>query len=147
MADAKLSELTAATSVAADDTLYVVQSSDSKKVTVANVFGQVPTPTVFADKVSIGDHETITGGGALSNLVNVHLINSPGASGTLTMSAGVEGQMKIIIMTSNSSQINMILDDSDLGHDTITFSNVGDTATLIFAGSKWWMIGGTAVVT
>lgn len=147
MADAKLSELTSATSVAASDTLYVVQGGSSKKVTTANVFGQISTPTVFADKVSIGDHQTITSAGELSNLYNVHVITDPAAGGTLTMTAGVEGQLKVIVMTSNDSAVTLLLDDSDLGHDTITFSSAGDTATLIYAGSKWWMIGGTASTT
>jgi hypothetical protein len=146
MADSKLSELTAATSVAASDTLYVVQSATSKSVTVANVLGAIATPTVFGDKVSIGDHQTITSAGALSNDVNVHIITNPASSGTLTMTAGVEGQLKIIIMSSNTSAVTLTLDDSDLGHDTITFNNAGDTTTLIYAGSKWWSIGGSATI-
>tara|TARA_A100001234_G_scaffold211841_1_gene212840 strand:- start:328 stop:774 length:447 start_codon:yes stop_codon:yes gene_type:complete len=146
MADSKLSELTAATSVDASDTLYVVQSSTSKKVTAANIFGAIATPTVFSDKVSIGDHQTVTSAGVLSNDYNVHVITDPASSGTLTMTAGVTGQIKIIIMSSNASAVTLTLDDSDLGHDTITFDNAGDTATLIYAGSKWWSIGGSAAI-
>ena len=131
MADSKLTELTAATSVAAADQLYLVQSSTSKRVTAANVFGAIATPTVFGDKVSIGDHQTVT---------------SAASGGTLTMTAGVEGQLKIIIMSSNTSAVTLTLDDSDLGHDTITFNNAGDTTTLIYAGSKWWSIGGSATI-
>ena len=147
MADSKLSELTAATSVAATDTMYVVQGGASKKVTTANVFGSIATPTLFADKVSIGDHQNVTSSGALSNDYNVHLIVNPASGGTLTLTAGTTGQLKTIIMTSNSSAVTMLLDDSELGHDTITFDSVGDSALLIYDGSKWWMIGGTASVT
>lgn len=147
MADSKLSELTAATSVAAADTLYVVQGSTSKKVTAANVFGAIATPIVFNDKVSIGDHETITSSGALSNDYNVHVITNPASGGTLTLAAGATGQIKIIIMSSNTSSVTLTLDDSDLGHDTVTFANAGDTTTLIYAGSKWWSIGGSAAIT
>tara|TARA_B100001287_G_scaffold272528_1_gene274355 strand:- start:870 stop:1316 length:447 start_codon:yes stop_codon:yes gene_type:complete len=146
MADSKLTELTAATSVAAADQLYLVQSSTSKRVTAANVFGAIATPTVFGDKVSIGDHQTVTSAGVLSNDVNVHIITNPASGGTLTMTAGVEGQLKIIIMSSNTSAVTLTLDDSDLGHDTITFNNAGDTTTLIYAGSKWWSIGGSATI-
>ena len=146
MADSKLTELTAATSVAAADQLYLVQSSTSKRVTAANVFGAIATPTVFGDKVSIGDHQTVTSAGVLSNDVNVHIITTPASGGTLTMTAGVEGQLKIIIMSSNTSAVTLTLDDSDLGHDTITFNNAGDTTTLIYAGSKWWSIGGSATI-
>ena len=41
MADAKLSELTAATTAAGTDSLYLVQSSASRKITVANLFADV----------------------------------------------------------------------------------------------------------
>ena len=58
MADSKLSELTAATSVAAADTFYLVQSSTSKGVTAANLFADVATPVSFSDKVSIADADT-----------------------------------------------------------------------------------------
>lgn len=147
MADSKLSELTAATSVAAADTMYVVQGGASKRVTNANVFGSIATPALFADKVSIGDHQNVTSAGVLSNDYNVHLIVNPASGGTLTLTSGTEGQLKTIIMTSNTSAVTMLLDDSDLGHDTITFDSAGDTALLIYAGSKWWMVGGTAAVT
>lgn len=147
MADAKLSELTAATSVAATDTLYVVQSGSSKKVTAANVFGSISTPTVFSDKVSIGDHETLTAPALLSNDYNVHVLADVTTSGTCTLPAGVDGQLKTIIMSSNANNVTVLVDDSDLGHDVITFSSAGATAILMYAASKWWMIGGTATVT
>jgi phosphoserine phosphatase len=147
MSDSKLSELTAATSVAADDTHYLVQGGSSKKVSTANIFGQISTPTLFADKVSIGDHINVTSAGVLSNDYNVHLIVDPAVGGTLTLTGGTTGQLKTIIMTSNASAVTLLLDDSDLGHDTITFDSAGDTALLIYAGSKWWMVGGSAAVT
>ena len=55
MADSKLSELTAATAAAATDTTYLVQSSTSKQITVANLFGNVATPVQFTDSIQIGD--------------------------------------------------------------------------------------------
>ena len=146
MADSKLTELTAATSAAAADSLYLVQSSTSKSITNANFFASIATPVSFGDTVSIGDHETVTGAGVLAADKNVHVITNPGSSGTLTLPTGATGQLKIIVMSSNTSAVTMTLDDSDLGHDTITFNNAGDTTTLIYAASKWWSIGGSATV-
>ena len=146
MADSKLSELTAATSVAAADTFYLVQSSTSKGVTAANLFADVATPVKFSDTVSIADADTVTGPGAVSVTTNVTRLTNPSTGGTLTIAAGTEGQLKIIVMDGNSSAVTLTLDDSDLGHDTITFNNKGDTATLIYTNSKWWLIGGTATV-
>jgi len=115
-------------------------------VTAANLFADVATPVSFSDKVSIADADTVTGPGAVSVTTNVTRLTNPSTGGTLTIAAGTEGQLKIIVMDGNSSAVTLTLDDSDLGHDTITFNNKGDTATLIYTNSKWWLIGGTATV-
>ena len=147
MADQKLSELTAATSAAAADTIYVVQGGTSKNITVANLFADVDTDVKFGDTISIDDSETLTGAGEVSVAKTVTILSNPGANGTLTITAGSTGQIKIIVMTSNTGTNTLTLDDSDLGHDTVTFNEKGDTATLIYIGSKWWVIGSTDAVT
>lgn len=147
MADSKLSELTEATSITSADTVYLVSGGASKKISTANFFATVPTPVGFSDKVSITDTNTMTDIGAVDLTTNITYLSNPSSSGTLTIGSGTDGQIKIIIMISNDSSRTMTLDDSDLASDTIAFSNVGDTATLIYTNSKWYMIGGTATVT
>ena len=102
MADSKLSELTAATAAANDDTTYLVQNSVSKKITVANLFGAIATPARFTDTVCIQDHDTITAVGAIAVTTNVTYISDPSAGGTCSIGTGTDGQIKIVIMTSNS---------------------------------------------
>lgn len=147
MADQKLSELTAASSAAAADTLYVVKGGTSQKITVANLFADVDTPVNIGSTFAVNDSETLGGAGVVSVTKTVTNLSNPGASGTLTIAAGSVGQIKIIVMTSNSGGHTLTLDDSDLGHDTVVFNEVGDTATLIYIGSKWWVVGGTASIT
>jgi hypothetical protein len=147
MADQKLSELTAATSAASADTIYLVQGGSSKNITLANLFADVDTDVKFGDTISIDDSETLTSAGAVSVAKTVTILSNPGASGTLTIGTGSTGQIKIIVMTANTGSRTLTLDDSDLGHDTVAFNNAGDTSTLIYIGSKWWQIGGTATVT
>ena len=102
MADSKVSALTAATAAAGADQTYLVQSSTSKSITVAKLFGNVATPTVFNDKIVIGDHDTITAAGVLSIDTNVTFINDPSGAGACSIGAGTDGQIKIVIMSSNS---------------------------------------------
>ena len=147
MADQKLSELTTATSIASTDTTYLVSGGASKQITMANLFASVPTPVSFDDKISITDTDTMTSAGAIDVTTNITYLSDPSTGGTLTIPVGTPGQIKIIIMISNTSSRTLTLDDSDLASDTIAFSNVGDTATLIYTNSKWYMIGGTATVT
>jgi hypothetical protein len=145
MADAKLSELTAATSAAASDSTYLVQSATSKRITIANLFGTIATPAVFTDKVQIQGSETIASG-AISATTNLTLIANPLANANLTMTSGAEGQIKIIIMASNPGGYTCTLSGSSV-ESTIVFDAQGDTATMIYTNSKWYFIGGTATIT
>jgi len=145
MADAKLSELTAATSAASSDSMYLVQSNTSKKITVANFFADVDTPAVFGDKIQIQDSETITEPGACSVTTNITLVSNPSGNGNLTLAAGSDGQIKIIIMVSNTGATTQTLTGSNVEGD-VEFDAAGDTATMIYTNSKWYMIGGTATI-
>ena len=145
MADAKLSELTAATSAAGTDVLYTVQGSDSKKTTVATLFADVATPVSFSDKISITDTNTQTAPGAISLTTNTTFLSNFDSSGNCTLAAGAEGQLKIVIMTANTGAQTVTLQDSTIQND-ISFDAAGETATLLYTNSKWYFIGGTATV-
>lgn len=146
MADSKVSELTAATSVAASDVFYVVSSGDSKKVTTANIFKDVATATSFSGTVSLAGTNTMNSAGSISLTTNVTLITNPSATGVLSIGSGSSGQIKTIIMTNNTGGHTLSLQDSQLGHNQIDFVNAGDTAQLIYTNDRWYCIGGTAAV-
>lgn len=148
MADAKLSELTAATTAASSDQLYLVQSGTSKKITTGNLFGNVGVPTVFEDRVQINDSDTITSPGAVSIATNVSYISTPDSTGNLTIVTGYPGQIKIFVMTSNTGSNTLTLGGSTV-EGSVVFASPGDTATMIYNSgtSKWYMIGGTASYT
>ena len=146
MADSKLSELTSATSAGATDTTYLVQSSSSKKITIADMFKAVATPTSFNDKVSIGDHNTITTAGTIgASSYNVKFINNPDSGGNCSIEAGLDGQLHVAIMSANSGGHTITISGANVS-GTISFDAVGETAILMYDTglSKWWMIGGTA---
>ena len=147
MADQKLSELTSVSGAAASDTLYIVKDSASSKITFANLVATIPTPVAFTDKVTIGDIETLTSPGSVGITTNITYLNNFSSGGNLSIGTGTEGQIKIIIMTSNTGGFTVDLDDSDVQHDLIRFTEAGHTATLLCANSKGFMIGGTATVT
>ena len=147
MADSKVSELTAATSAAAADQVYLVQSGASKSITNAALFGAIDTPAVFKDKISIGDHDTITAAGAIQLITNVTWINDVSAAGECTLAGGSDGQIKIIIMSSNSGGHTVTLANANTAN-SISFSSAGHSATLLYDTglAKWYFIGGTATV-
>ena len=147
MADSKLSELTAATSAASADTTYLVQSSTSKQITVANLFGAIATPARFTDAICIQDHDSISAVGAIAVTSNVTYISDPSGGGTCSIGTGTDGQVKIIIMTSNSGGHTVQLGGSNVAN-TISFDAAGESATLLYDTglSKWYFIGGSATV-
>ena len=147
MADSKVSELTAATSAAAADQMYLVQSGASKSLTNAASFGAIATPAGFQDKISILDHDTITAAGAIQLSTNVTWINDVSAAGECTLAAGTDGQLKIIIMSSNAGSHTVTLANANTAN-SISFSSAGHSATLLYDTglAKWYFIGGTATV-
>ena len=147
MADSKLSELTSATSAGASDTTYLVQSSVSKQITVQNLFGNVSTPVQFTNSIQIGDHQTMTAVGAISTSYNVTYLNDVSAGGTCSVGTGLDGQVIIIIMSSNSGGHTVQISGANVAQ-TISLDAVGESATLLYDTglSKWYFIGGSATV-
>jgi hypothetical protein len=117
------------------------------KVTIANLFGGIPSPVVLEEKFALGGTpQTLSSPGAISITANVTTITSPSANGELTIADGVDGQFKTIIMVSNSGSRTLSI-TNNIGHSSIVFNGAGDTATLMFQGTLWYFIGGTATVT
>ena len=147
MADSKLSELTSATSAGASDTTYLVQSSVSKQITVQNLFGNVSTPVQFTNSIQIGDHQTMTAVGAISTAYNVTYLNDVSAGGTCSLGTGLDGQVIIIIMSSNSGGHTVQISGANVAQ-TISLDAAGESATMLYDTglSKWFFIGGSATV-
>ena len=150
MADSKVTAMTAATSVLGTDVLYLVKPATSPydhKVTVANLFGGIAVPVVLQDDLILGGAvQTLTSAGAISIASLVTKITSPDGAGTLTIADGVDGQIKVIIMVSNNANHALTI-NSNIGHTSIVFNSIGDTANLIFLAGNWYFLGGTATVT
>ena len=146
MADSKVSELTAATAASGSDLLYIVQSNTSKKITVANLLANAADPTLSGNIKIGGTVQLLAAAGAISLTSPITHLTSDASGGTLTISSGVQGQIKYITMIANSGGTYTI-SSNVAGSGSIVFNNVGDTAQLLFTNNKWFVIGGTASVT
>jgi len=149
MADSKVTAMNPATSVSPTDVLYLVKPSTSPydhKVTVANLFGGIPVPVVLEDDLILGGAvQTLSAAGAISVSTLVTKITSPDGAGTLTIADGTDGQIKVVVMVSNSGSHALTI-NSNIGHSSIVFNSAGDTATLMFLAGNWYFLGGTATV-
>ena len=146
MADSKVSELTAATSVGGSDIFYLVQSNSSKKVTASTLFENVSNVTLKGNVLLDSSVQTLSAPGVINlNKLVTHL-NSDASGGSLTIGAGNTNQIKIICMTATSGG-SYTMSSNIAGSGIVTFDQVGDTATLLYTNNKWFVIGGTANVT
>jgi hypothetical protein len=70
-----------------------------------------------------------------------------GGAETATLAAGVDGQLKMFTMIGDGGDMVVtVTNPSWGGSGTLTFASVGDACTLIYAGSKWSLIGNNGVV-
>ena len=85
--------------------------------------------------------QSLTGSGAL--IVNVISaitnVNTTG-NATLSLADGVQGQVKIITMATDAGDA-VLTPLNRGGFSNVTFNDVGDTVTLLFNNSVWYIIG------
>lgn len=137
MADKKITALTdLGTGLAAEDLLHVIDDPSgnpvNKKISVANVFNNVPT-WLGLD----GTPQSITN---TTDAVNVttsitHIDTTSGAHAG-SLADGSNGQIKIITLIADGG--DSVITPTNLANgSTITFEDVNDTVTLLFTNSNW----------
>ena len=87
--------------------------------------------------------QTLSGPGAVNITSLATAFTSTLAGNALTLADGAQGQLKTVIYVAEAAGGDTgILTPTNLGSaTTITFNAVGDSATLQFAGTDWWVVG------
>lgn len=146
MADTKVSELTTATSVGGSDVLYLVQSSTSKKVTVATLFQNASNVALKGNVNLDPSVQTITAPGFVDITKMISHLSADASGGNLSINPGTASQIKILVMTATTGG-TYTLKGNIANNANVVFSAVGNSATLLYTNSKWFVIGGTAALT
>ncbi len=140
MADKKITALTAATALSTDDLFHVVDSPASspsnKKITATNVFQKIPTWIGFADTVATSAADSL----AIPVTASIVHKTTGSDAEALTIAAGTQGQIMIVILTTDGGGTGTVAASSTVMH-SIVFADAGDTATLLFTNSKWHVVG------
>jgi hypothetical protein len=147
MSDAKVSELVTATSVGGSDLFYLVQTNTSKKITAANLFGNISDPTLSGNVVIGGTPQTLGSPGIVNITTPITHLSADATGGTLQIPIGSSGQVKILVMTSSSGGSYTINNANLAANANVVFEQAGHSAQLLFTNSKWFVVGGTANVT
>jgi hypothetical protein len=87
--------------------------------------------------------QAFSGPGAVNITSLVTAFTSTATGNALTLADGAQGQLKTIIYVAEAAGGDTgVLTPSNLGSaTTITFNAVGDSVTLQFAGTDWWVVG------
>jgi hypothetical protein len=148
MADSKVSDFSAATSVNPTDVLYLIQGSNDRKISMSTLLANLPNSlTKFSGVVALAMNgaQTLVGSGAIQTTQTLTLISNTGTVGSLTINNGsFEGQLKLIMFTGGSANSTLT---SNIKATNIVFNKPGHTALLVWFNNIWWIIGGTAIVT
>ena len=98
------------------------------------MFNNIPTYIALDDTVHVVDTTTE----AVNVTASISHIDTTtaGSAHAGALADGTNGQIKIITMTSDGG--NSVVTPAALaGYTTITFNDVGDSATLVFTNSNW----------
>jgi hypothetical protein len=148
MADSKVSDLTAATSVNTADVLYLIQSNTDKKISMSTLLANLPnTLTKFSGLIalSLNNPQSIVGSGTINSTTFMTTISVATGTFSLAIADGIHvGQIKLILCTSASGTS---LITSGLKGCTAAFTETGHTLLCIWYDNDWWPIGGTATLT
>jgi hypothetical protein len=98
-----------------------------------NVTGNV-TGDIFAT------NQALSGAGAVNLTDMPTSLTTTGAAQALTLANGTVGQIKIISHVVDGGSA-VLTPTTKIGFTTITFTNVGDSATLVYTAAGWAIVG------
>jgi hypothetical protein len=137
MADRKISELEhRGIGVSKDDLLLVVTPGDqptNQSLKIQDLFNHVRTFVALDDGIDIVSTENLSCS-VMNNIT--HIEGSFEGPLSVTLGVGIQGQIKILIMTVQEGHA-VTLTGAFVGFSEATFNNVGDTLTLIHSNGAW----------
>lgn len=146
MADSKVSELTSATTLGGSDVLYLVQSNTSKKITAGTLFANAANTTLKGTTSLDSNVQLLSSPGIIDITRPITHVSSDASGGLLTIPAGSTNQIKIIVMIASAGGTFTLTGTNISNLDNVIFSARGNTATMLYTDSKWYVVGGTARV-
>lgn len=139
MADSKVTDFSAATSVNSADVLYLIQNNSDKKITLTTLLANLPsTLAKFSGLIALqfNSAQTIVNSGTVTATQTLTLVSNTTTSSLAINDGQYEGQLKIIMCTS-ATAVSSITSNVKT---TVTFSQEGDTAILAWYNNDWWIL-------
>jgi hypothetical protein len=145
MADTKISQMQAATTLVAADILPVVQSGINKKATVDTLSKSLTN--IVCQQIAINSMQTITGNDAIDVLTAISLLSIPAGgpyNGLLTTADAIQGQEKLIVSEMMLSNYKITIPGL-LGASEVIFTLPGQSVLLRFIHGQWYIVSSHGV--
>lgn len=114
-----------------------------QSITVNSTTGAVTVNSTFDTGVVLGT-QSLSGAGAV-DITNAYTnLTTTGASQALTLADGTLGEIKVIAHAVDGGSA-VLTPTTKIGFSTITFTAVGDTATLVYTSAGWAIVGSRGV--
>jgi len=114
-----------------------------QSVTVSSTTGAVTVNSSFGKDVVLST-QSLSGAGAVNITDAFTSLTTTGAAQALTLANGSVGEVKVIVHTVDGGSA-VLTPTTKIGFTTITFTAVGDAATLIYTSAGWAVIGSKGV--
>lgn len=96
--------------------------------------------------IFINSTQSLSGAGAVNVTDGITLLTTTGASQALTLANGTAGMRKTIVHDVDGGSA-ILTPTTKTGFSTVTFTNAGDTVTLVYVTTRGWMVVGSYGVT
>lgn len=109
-----------------------------QNISISSTTGAVTTTSTYGDAAIVGV-QSLSGAGAVNLTTSLTSLTSTGAAQALTLADGTAGQIKIIVHTVDGGSA-VLTPTTKIGFSTITFTGVGESATLVYTAAGWAIV-------
>ena len=139
MADKSITQLTQVTALTGSDVVPVVNNSETKKVSISDLFASAPLLTVAGLIKVAGQTETKSSGAVSVDRTVSFVTNGTASPVNIALPDGSANMIKIIIADSLTSQVNITSANGN-GFSSIPLATSGASVILFFS-TKWHILG------
>jgi hypothetical protein len=114
-----------------------------QSVTINSTTGAVTVNSSFGTDVVLGT-QSLSGAGAVDITNAFTSLTTTGLTQALTLADGGVGEIKVIVHTVDGGSA-VLTPTTPLGFATVTFTNAGDSVTLIYTSAGWAILASRGV--